>query len=158
MSRYGEVCALIFISNDEIEYLAATPSVWKTNKVPAATLCIILLFWEICFSVLHVSACLLLHPLGIITVRSEADFLLNIIRMSSSGTIKTICYDWVSWTVKGIDFHLPPIKSWDIWRAFCQHISYPAILFSVEIFRSTPCFRALPKSTAKSLIMTIFFD
>lgn len=47
-------------------------------------------------NMLRSSACLRSPPLGIIRVRSEADFLLHRICMSSSGTIKTICYDWVS--------------------------------------------------------------
>jgi len=71
-------------------------------------------------------------------------------RMSSSGTIKTMCYDWASWAVKGIDFHLPPIKSSDIWHAFCQHVSTsPPFLFSAKIFRSTSCFCAPTTSLSK---------
>lgn len=52
--------------------------------------------------------------------------------MSSSGTIKTMCYDWASWTVKGIDFHLPPIKSSDIWHAFASTLPTPPFCFLLK--------------------------
>lgn len=70
--------------------------------------------------------------------------------MSSSGTIKTMCYDWASWAVKGIDFHLPPIKSSDIWHAsasafprpFCFLLKYSgAPLTSVLLL--PPCHNTL---------------
>lgn len=78
------------------------------------------------------SLVLRLLPLGIITVSSWAVFPPHIMQMSSSGSIKTICYDWVSWTVKGIDFHLPPIKSWDIWHAFSTTFQAPPFCFPLK--------------------------
>lgn len=50
--------------------------------------------------------------------------------MTPNGSIKTMCYDWMSWALKGIDFHLPPIKSSDNCRAFAGTLHFTFHFFS----------------------------